>query len=181
MPGRLRRTDGIRCRGWLAPGQRLICQGHIVPGEIKGVKYLRNNKARREQKAGRRARAPSSSCWIRHEGEGTSRGPSSVGCRQCQGLWGQDPHALGNGQSLGNTLHLWLCVLCGGVFCDACSFGGNLCPRCAPESTESWERAGSACYECAPLSPALVTCLGTKERAGASPGTPGQGLQGVCR
>lgn len=36
------------------------------------------------------------------------------------GVWGQDLHAVGNGKSLGNTLHLWLWVLCGGVFSDAC-------------------------------------------------------------
>lgn len=102
-----------------------------------------------------------------------------MGCRQGQGLWGQDPHALGNGKSLGNTFPLWLCVLCGGVFCGACSFGGKLCPHCVPESTESWERAGSACHECASLSPAIIAFLATKEQAGASPGTPGRGCR-VC-
>lgn len=33
--GGLQRTDGVRCGGWLAPGQRFISHGHTVPGEIK--------------------------------------------------------------------------------------------------------------------------------------------------
>lgn len=64
-----------------------------MPGEIKGVKYLRNNKARREQKAGQRARAPSSSCWIR-----------------CEAGPGGHPHLRGadRGRGFGDrTLMLW--------------------------------------------------------------------------
>jgi len=41
------------------------------------------------------------------------------GTQTVAGAWGQDPHAAGSGVSLGNTLHLWLWVLGGGVVPDA--------------------------------------------------------------
>lgn len=54
------------------------------------------------------------------------------------------------------------------------SFGETLSSRRVPESTAGSgsaagrERAGSACHECGPLSPLIITFPGTKDQAGAS-------------
>lgn len=48
------------------------------------------------------------------------QGTLITGMQTVAGPLEQHPHAMGNGMSLGNTLHCWLWVLSGGVYCDAC-------------------------------------------------------------
>lgn len=96
----------------------------------------------------------------------TVAGALGTGPSRCWGMggaWGT-PSTSGSGSFVvRSSLMRVVCV----------SFGGNLSPHHVPTSTAGSgsvagrERAGSACHECGPLSPLIITFLRTKDQAGA--------------